>query len=379
MDFGWSNEESARYTRLLTEAGEMCARSHGAGPLGAERQHWLGLGKLGALGSSVPVRHGGRGLGALDTARLYEALGRGCAHTGLIFGAGAHLFACVMPIVEFGRAALREELLPRLCAGELVAGNAMTEQDAGSDVSALATTARRVTGGWVLNGEKTFVSNGPMADLFLTYATSDPEAGYFGQSAFVIDRNRSGVRVGEPLAKMGLDDCLASTVGFEDCFVPDDRVLGEAGQGGPIFQWSMSWERACLFAGFLGLAGRLLDRVIRQARERRQFGLPVARFQAVSHRVADMALRTESARLLLYRACWLLDQDEPAEMAIAHAKLAVSEGVLESALDAVRLFGARGYLGDDGIEAALRDAVPTVTFSGTSEIQRQLIARELGL
>ncbi|MFI6291660.1 acyl-CoA dehydrogenase family protein [Nonomuraea sp. NPDC050790] len=379
MDFGWSEEQSARYERLLAEVRAVCADSHEAGgPLGAERRHWLRLGELGVLGSCVPAAYGGQDLGALDTARLFEALGRGCSHTGLVFGAGAHLFACAMPIAEFGRPGLRDKLLAGMCAGEVIAGNAMTEREAGSDVSVLATTARRTAGGWLLSGEKTFVSNGPVADVLITYASVDPNAGYFGQTAFVVDRAAPGVRVGAPMAKMGLGDCLASPVGFADCFVPDERVLGEPGQGGPIFQRSMGWERACLFAGFLGLADRLVEQVTAHVRARRQFGLPLSRFQAVSHRLADMVLRIEGARLLLYRACWQMDRDDPAELAIALSKLAVSEGVLNSALDAVRLFGARGYL-DGDVEAALRDTVPTVIFSGTSDIQRQLIARELGL
>ncbi|MDH2427306.1 acyl-CoA dehydrogenase family protein [Sphaerisporangium sp. TRM90804] len=379
MDFSWSKEQSGRYERLLDEVRDVCARTHGEEPAGGRRRHWRSLAELGVLGSCVPVGYGGQGLGALDTARSFEALGRGCPHTGLVFGAAAHLFACAMPIAEFGSPDLRAELLPKLCAGEAVAGNAMTEPEAGSDVSVLAARARRVAGGWVLTGEKSFVSNGPVADVFLTYVTTRPEAGYFGQTAFVVDRTAPGVHVGTPLAKLGLDDCLAAAVRFEDCFVPDGRVLGDPGQGGPIFQHSMGWERACLFAGYLGLADRVLEQVTEHVRARRQSGEPISRFQAVSHRVADMALRTESARLLLYRACWLIDQGERAVLATALSKLAVSEGVLHSALDAVRLFGARGYLRGDGIEAALRDAVPSVIFSGTSDIQRQLIARELGL
>ncbi|MGW4407535.1 acyl-CoA dehydrogenase family protein [Nonomuraea sp. NPDC004702] len=379
VDFGWNAEQSARYEHLLTRLRQVCKDSHTEHPLGGRRRHWRCLGELGVLGSCVPAEHGGQGLGALDTARVFEAAGRGCRHTGLVFGASAHLFACTMPIAEFGGPGLRAGFLPRLCSGEAIAGNAMTETEAGSDVSRLATSARRAPGGWVLNGKKSFVSNGPVADVLLVYATTDPRAGYLGQTAFVVDAGSPGVRLGPTMRKMGLDDCVACAVHFEDCFVPDERVLGEPGQGGPIFQRSMEWERACLFAGYLGLADRLLDRVKEHARARRQYGAPISRLQAVSHRIADMATQVESARLLLYRACWQLDRGEPADLAIAMSKLAVSEGVLHSALDAVRLFGARGYLSEDGIEAALRDTVPAVIFSGTSDIQRQLIARELHL
>ncbi|MEE1931076.1 acyl-CoA dehydrogenase family protein [Streptomyces sp. TRM 70351] len=386
MEFDWTEAQRARYGQTLDAVraafpDDESAPAGGSAAPGTyyDRKDWLLLGQLGLLGLSVPARFGGAGLGALDTAHQVEALGRGCARTGLVFGASAHLFACAMPVVDFGTEELRRRILPGMCSGELIAGNAMTEDEAGSDVSRLAVTARRAAGGWVLNGEKSFVSNGPAADVFVTYATTDPGAGHLGVTGFVVDRAAPGVHPGEPMDKMGLSQCPAGSVRFTECFVPDSAVLGEPGQGGMIFQHSMGWERACLFAGYVGLADRLIEVCTRQVRERRQFGKRIADFQAVSHRLADMALRTEAARLLLYRACWEMDEGRPATLSIALSKLAVSEGVLSTALDAVRLFGGRGYLRADGIEAALRDAVPSVIFSGTSDIQRQLIARELGL
>ncbi|MTE21406.1 acyl-CoA dehydrogenase [Streptomyces sp. TRM43335] len=383
MEFDWSEEQRARYERTLTAVREAfpCADSRADPSFEAhyERADWLRLGRLGLLGLSVPVRYGGGGYGALETAHQIEALGRGLPGTGLVFGASAHLFACAMPVVDFGSEELRERVLPGMCSGELIAGNAMTEPEAGSDVSRLAVTARRAAGGWVLDGEKSFVSNGPAADLYVTYATTDPAAGHLGITGFVIDRTADGVFPGPPMAKMGLSQCPAGTLRLKDCFVPDERVLGEPGQGGAIFQHSMGWERACLFAGYLGLADRILEKCVEQVRERRQFGRRLASFQAVTHRIADMKLRLEAARLLLYRACWEMDRGRPATLSIALSKLAVSEAALAGALDAVRIFGGRGYLSTDRIEAALRDTVPSVIFSGTSDIQRELIARELGL
>lgn len=378
MDFAWTEDQQAAYDRTLAAVRE--AFPSGAEPSGPyTRADWTQLGKLGLLGLSVPADLGGSGLGALDTARQVEALGRGCERTGLVFGACAHLFACAMPIVDFGTPALRSRVLPGMCSGELIAANAMTEDGAGSDVSRLATTAERTDGGWILNGEKSFVSNGPVADVFVTYATTDPKAGHLGITGFVVERSAPGLWVGEPFEKMGMSQCPAGRIRFEDCFVPDEQVLGEPGQGGWIFQHSMGWERACLFAGFLGLADRLIDQAVEHARQRRQSGRSISRFQAVSHRIADMKLRTESARLLLYRACWEMDRGGPAGLWVALSKLAVSEGVLTTALDAVRLFGGRGYLRGEGIEAALRDSVPSLIFSGTSDIQRDIISRELGL
>ncbi|MBC2908220.1 acyl-CoA dehydrogenase family protein [Streptomyces cupreus] len=378
MDFAWSEEQRQAYDRTLAAVREAFPAGDGTAEY-YDRGDWKQLGKLGLLGLSVPAEYGGGGLGALDTARQVEALGRGCDRTGLVFGASAHLFACAMPIVDFGSPALKSRILPGMCSGELIAGNAMTEDEAGSDVSRLATVAERTDGGWILNGEKSFVTNGPAADVFTTYATTDPKAGYLGVTGFVVERDAPGLTVGEPFEKMGMAHVPAGRLKFDNCFVPDDQILGEEGQGGFIFQHSMGWERCCLFAGFLGLADHLLDRAVEQARTRKQSGRRISRFQAVSHRIADMKLRTESARLLLYRAAWEMDRGGPATLWIALSKLAVSEGVISTALDAIRLFGGRGYQRSEGIEAALRDAVPSVIFSGTSDIQRDIISRELGL
>lgn len=379
MEFGWTKEQRARYDETLAAVREAFPAD---GPPSTDyytREDWKRLGGLGLLGLSIPREYGGGGHGALDTALLVEALGRGCAETGLVFGASAHLFACAMPVVDYGSEDLRKRVLPGIASGELIAGNAMTEADAGSDVSKLSVTATRADGGWVLNGEKSFVSNGPAADVYTAYATTDAKAGPFGVTGFMVERSTPGVVASEPFEKMGLLQCPAGSVRFEDAFVPDENVLGEPGQGGWIFQHSMGWERACLFAGYVGLADRVLESCVAHVKGRRQFGKRLSEFQAVSHRIADMKLRLESARLLLYRACWEMDEGVPATLSIALSKLAVSEGVVASALDAVRLFGGRGYQRADRIEAALRDAVPSVIFSGTSDIQRQLIARELGL
>jgi alkylation response protein AidB-like acyl-CoA dehydrogenase len=379
VDFAWSPSQVARYDEIVAAA----ETEFPAEPVPEEgyfsRKDWSRLGELGVLGASVPTEYGGGGLGALDAAHVYEAIGRGCANTGLVFAAAAHLFACAMPIVEFGSASVRDRLLPGLCNGELVAGNAMTEPEAGSDVSRLSVTATAVAGGYVLDGVKSFVSNGPEADVYVTYATTDPKAGHLGTTGFVVDRNATGLTAGEPLRKAGLFACPAGAVTFEKCFVPDDQVLGLPGQGGAVFQQSMTWERACLFALYVGVQDRLLDLCVRHARRRRQFGRRIAEFQSVSNRIVEMTLRLASARLLLYRACWEHDRGEHAVLSVALSKLAVSEGVVASALDAVQLFGGRGYLRDDGIEAVLRDALPSTIFSGTSDIQRQIVARELGL
>ncbi len=377
MRFDWTPEQEAAYDETLAAVRDRFP--HPIHDRHFNRKEWQTLGDLGLLGLSIPAAYGGGGLGALDTARQVEALGRGCADTGIVFAASAHLFACAMPLVTFATAEARARFLPGLASGELIAGNAMTEDEAGSDVSRLATAATPTTGGFVLNGTKSFVTNGPVCDVLVTYATTDPHAGHLGVTGFVVPRTAEGVRTGEPFAKMGLSSVPAGAVTFEDCFVPDAHVLGAPGQGSAVFQHSMGWERACLFAGYLGLLDRMQERAVEHARTRRQFGAPIGDNQAVSHTLADMKVRLESARLLLYRACWEMDTGTQSVLNVALSKLAVSEAALAGALDTVRIFGARGYLRDAGIEQLLRDTVPATVFSGTSDIQRMIIARSMGL
>ncbi|MEU9343149.1 acyl-CoA dehydrogenase family protein [Streptomyces sp. NPDC048278] len=376
MDFGLSARQKERYARTKTAAHELAADSTAAG---FRRDRWSRTAGLGLLGAAVPEEYGGRGLGALDTALLYEAASEGGADTGLLFAAAAHLFACVRPVLEFALPETRKTLLPALCSGELVAGNAMTEPESGSDVSRLTTRATRVEGGYLLDGVKSFVSNGPVADLYVTYATTDPDGGYFGSTAFAVDRGSPGLTAGAPLAKSGLATCQAGEVVFTGCFVPDERVLGSPGQGQLVFQTSMQWERSCLFAIYLGRQERVIRRCVQHARERRQFGKRLADLQPVADRLADMKLRLESGRLLLYRACTEIDGGQDPALWVAMAKLAVSEAAVATALDAARIFGGRAFLTEYGIEDEVHDTLPATTFSGTSDIQRQLIARGMGL
>ncbi|HET9172183.1 MAG TPA: acyl-CoA dehydrogenase family protein [Actinospica sp.] len=375
MDFELSDTQRERRRELLAAASDRFGTR--GGPLA--REDWAAAAKLGMVGLCLPPEHGGGGLGALDTALALEAFGQACPDTGLAFAIAAHLLACAVPVRDFAAPSVRAELLTGLAGGELIAGNAMTEREAGSDVGRLAVTARREGDRYVMNGEKTFVSNAAVADLFVTYAVTDPDAGFLGLSAFAVPRALPGITVGEPYRKLGLDGAPASWVRFEDCPIPAEYLLGEEGQGAAIFQHSMGWERGCLFGLYVGQMQRELDRCVRRARTRRQFGHPIGDFQAVSHRIAGMRLRLESARLLLYRACWLMDQDREHVEAVALSKVAVSEAAVANALDAVRVFGADGCLVDVGVEQQLRDAVPAVIFSGTSDIQRELIAREAGL
>lgn len=374
MEFGWSAAQSELYARSLE-----LARSLGPGRAGFERRRWQMLGEMGLLGLSVPEQYGGMGLDATTTARVVEAFGRGAEDAGLIFSACAHLFAAAMPIVQHGQEALKRRILPAMASGECIGANAITEPSSGSDALALKTRAERRGDAYVLNGDKSFVTNGPVADAWVVYASTAPKHGYLGVSAFVVERSASGVAPGEPFHTIGLQTAPIGPVYFDDCRVPLENRLGEEGDGAKIFQASMHWERCCLFAMYVGSMERQLEEAVAYAQSRRQFNKPIGRNQAVSHRIVDMKLRLEAARLLVYRACWERAQGEEAASAVSLAKLAVSEAAVQSGLDLIRIHGGAGVMAEVGVERALRDALPATIFSGTSDIQRELVAKGLGL
>jgi alkylation response protein AidB-like acyl-CoA dehydrogenase len=375
MDLGWPEADRDRYDEIYARTSKWPIPDTSF----FASAEWKLCASLGLLGLSIPKQYGGDGCGFLGTARAAEAFGRGAPDMGLVFAAMAHLFACAMPIAEHGDEEMRRRILPRLASGEWVGANAITEEGAGSDATKLSAKAERVGDNYLVTGEKSFVSNGPSADVFVIYATTDPKAGFLGVSAFVVERGAPGLLVGEPFGKLGLDRCPASTLRLDGCVVPAGQRLGREGQGAAIFQSAMRWERTCLFAAYVGRMERLVDLCVDHARERQQFGRPIGANQAISHRVARMRVRLETARLLLWQACWRLEGSGPAVIDVAMTKLAISEAAVESAMDAVRIFGGAGIRDDRGIGRELRDAVPSMIFSGTSEMQLELIAGELGL
>jgi alkylation response protein AidB-like acyl-CoA dehydrogenase len=343
------------------------------------RRRWRLAGKQGLLGGTVPGEYGGSGLDAASAATMMEALGEGCTDTGFAFSVAAHLFACLMPLVEFGTPDQKLRWLPGLSSGERIAAHAITEPGAGSDTLNLSTRAERRGDHYVLNGSKCFTTNAPVADVFIVQATTGSRGGFFGLTAFVIEAGTPGLRVGAPYRKTGLKGSPTADVYFEDCPVPVDCVIGDEGAGATVFTSSMKWERTCLFAVYLGAMRRVLEATVDYARDREQFGGPIGGFQAVSHRIVDMMLSLESARALLFRAADELASGADCEVSSALAKIAVSEAAVELGLNAVQLRGALGILEGGEAEALVRDAMPARIFSGTNEIQKNNIARALGL
>lgn len=381
MDFDIPPEEAALVARVRAFAERELRRPEAAREATAPfaRADWQACGAEGLLGLPIPREFGGLGQGCVSTARIMETLGEVCTDRGMLFAAAAHTFACVVPIWRYGTADQQRAWVPRLCSGEWVGANAATEAEAGSDIFAMRTTAVHDGEEYVIDGEKSFVSNGPIADVFLVYATTDKSLGPLGTTAFIVPRGTPGLTAGEAFGTIGLRTAPMSTVTLRGCRVPAAQRLGMDGHGKAAFESSMTWERLCLFGIWVGLMQAQLDRALAYAKQRRQFGKPIGKNQAVSHRIADMKLRLESARWMLYRACWLLDRGRVSGMDCSLAKLAVSEAAVRSSLDVVQIHGAAGIMTETGLEAGLRDVIPGTIYSGTSEMHREIVARGLGL
>ena len=335
--------------------------------------------EFGVQGLPVPEELGGSAADPITIALTMEALGYGCCDNGLLFSLGAQTWSCTLPLVRFGTDEQKRRYLPSLCDGSLIGVQAMTEPDSGSDAFAMRTSARRVDDGWILDGTKTFITNAPVAQIFVVFASTERDKGFAGVSAFLVERSNPGVSVTEPMAKMGLHTSPLAEVSFTDCRVPDAAILGKPGSGFAIFTTSMDWERSFILAPAVGTMQRQLDKCIAYAKERTQFGQEIGSFQAVSHRIVDMKLRVETSRLLLHDVAARRSAGKSTALESSLLKLHLSESFLQTSLDALQVHGGSGYTADLEFERDVRDAVAARIYSGTSEIQRDLVARRLGL
>jgi alkylation response protein AidB-like acyl-CoA dehydrogenase len=344
------------------------------------RELWNECGKLKLQGLVIPVEDGGRGLHPSDAADALESLGYGCTDGGLAFAICAHMLACAVPVWKHGTESLRKRLLPGLSDGSIIAANAMSEPGSGSDAFALETTAVQDGDGYRLTGRKTFVSNAPVADLFITYAATDRDKGFHGGiTAFVVPANAAGLVRQAPVGKTSLRTCQMSDVAFADVHVSDENVIGEAGGGAAIFAESMEWERTLMSALHVGTMQRILEESVAYAKRRKSGGKAIGKHQAVSSRIADMKVRVEAARSLVRAAASKLGRTRDAGLDAAIAKLFTSEALLAAAADQIRTLGGYGVMDDGDAERMLRDAIAATVYSGTSDIQRNIIARWIGL
>ena len=343
------------------------------------RDAWNRCAAFGIQGMPVPEGLGGGGQDVVSTMLGLEALGYGYRDNGLVFSINAHMWTSEIPIWSFGSAEQKARWLPGLCDGRLIGCHTITEPEAGSDAFAMRSTAIRVESGYVINGRKTFITNAPVADLFIVFAREGEGVGPFGISAFLVEAGTRGLTVGKPLEKLGLRTSPMAEVYLDDLFVSDPARLGTPGQGGEIFNTSMRWERACIMASQVGVMRRTMDACVRYARQRKQFGKPIAKFESVADKIANMKIAVDAARALVLRVGWLMDRGREAMAEAAVAKAFVAEANVQVHLDALQIHGGYGYMSEFEIERDLRDALGGTLYSGTTEIQRRIIARSLGL
>ncbi len=381
MDFDLSEEqqklqnEAIKFAQTQIE-GDMIARDREGR---FSRESWKRCAEFGVLSMPIPAEYGGLGLGLTTLIAVMEGLGYGTRDHGLLFSLNAHLWTNSIPILIYGTEAQKEAYLPKLNDGTYIGANGASEPGAGSDIFSLRTRAEKKSDHYVLNGSKMFVSNAPVADTFVCYATLDPARGPLGITAFIVDRDTPGLTVTNKLDKLGLRTSPMSELVFEDCKVPMKNRLGREGRGVEIFECSMEWERGCILATCLGSMRRQIEECVKHARDRKQFGQAIGKFQAVSNRIVGMRVRLDAARPLVYRIGLLKDREKNAFAESAIAKLFVSEAYVASSLDAIRVFGGYGYMTEQEVERDLRDAVGGVLYSGTNDIQHNIIAKCMGI
>ncbi|MEO7259996.1 MAG: acyl-CoA dehydrogenase family protein [Jatrophihabitantaceae bacterium] len=376
----WTDEQQAlrqRYTDSFAAWGE----GHIQRDQDSEFPHeqWKLVGESGLLGLPFGAEWGGGAHDLLTTMYVLEGLGYHCRDSGLNFSVATQIVSAGVPIQRFGSADLRNRYLPRICAGTLIGAHAITEPQGGSDAAAMQTTAKRDGDSFVLNGEKCFISNGPVADLFLIYAQTETGNSPFSMTVFAVERGTPGFEIGPPIEKMGLRTSPFGNLSFHDCRVPSANVVGRVGQGFVILDHVMKWEILCNFITSVGTMQNRMERCIEFARSRVQFGAPIGSYQLISTKLVDMKIGVETARMWMYETAERFTAGKDVLTDIAVAKLLASEGNLNSALDAVQIFGGRGYTVGCGLEKDLRDATGGTIYSGTSEIQRGKIARMIGV
>jgi len=383
MDFSWPVE----YLEFKNKTIEFAQRELNDGS--AERDeaqefphdNWKKCANFGLQGLAVPQAYGGA-LDEVDFLRALlalEGLGYGCEDNGLPFGLNAQMWTVQTPILHFGNEKQKQKYLPPMASGAMIGSHALTEPEAGSDVFNMQLQVQKVEDGYILNGKKQLITLAPVCDVALVFANANPKLGRWGISAFLIDKGTPGFTASEQKSKMGLRSIPIGDLEFKNCLIPEESLLGKVGMGFSILNHSLEYDRCCILASQLGAMERQLERVVDYAKKRQQFNQPIGNFQSVSNRIADMKLRLETSRLLLYKTAWLKKNGDSAMMEAALLKLQLSESFITSSLDAIRNFGGRSYLTENGIEKDLRDAVGGVLYAGTSDIQRNIIAKLLGL
>ena len=332
------------------------------------------MAKIGIMGIPIPKEYGGAGGDNLMYAMAVEELSKACATTGVIVS--AHTSLGTWPILKFGTEKQKQKYLPKLASGEWIGAFGLTEPNAGTDAAGQQTMAVQdpETGEWILNGSKIFITNAGYANVYVIIAMTDKSKGLKGISAFIVEANTPGFSIGKKEMKLGIRGSSTCELIFENCRIPKENLLGDKGKGFKIAMMTLDGGRIGIASQALGIAAGALDEAINYAKERKQFGRSLAQFQNTQFQIANLDVKVEAARLLVYKAAWRASNNLPYSLDAARAKLFAAETAMEVTTKAVQIFGGYGYTREYPVERMMRDAKITEIYEGTSEVQRMVIA-----
>lgn len=343
------------------------------------KDNWKKCADMGLLSLLTPERYGGLGEDLASSVHSIQALSYGCEDSGLVHAIVTQL-CCIVILNLYGTEAQKQQYLGKLSAGELIAAQSITEPDAGSDVLSMRTRVEEDGVGFLLSGGKVFISNGPLADLIIVFAKCTTGKSSFGDvSCFLVEKDAAGYSMGKPLQKMGLRTLQNCEMFFDSVCVPAQQMLGKPGHGMFIFNEAIEWERALMTAAHLGTLERVLEKSVDYVKTRKQFGQEIGKNQSISNKIGTMKVNLELGKLILYKMAWLKDQGKRATLEASLGKLFVSESLKSACMDAIQIHGGYGYMQECDLERDLRDSVAATIYSGTSEMQRNIIARMLGI
>jgi alkylation response protein AidB-like acyl-CoA dehydrogenase len=343
------------------------------GDIQASKQRFIHCAQQGILKHAISNSEGGNGDNFSTLVLAHESLGKLCLDSGLLLSINAHLWGAIFPLLNYGNETQKQEYLAKLLSGEFIAGHAITEPQAGSDLNGLLMTGESTIDGILLNGHKRFITNAPIADLLVVYARLENKL-----SAFIVHKDDPGAKF---LKQPSVSGCSTATMGdvtLEDCLIPQSRQLGKTGAGNIMIQQALELERAFIFAGLYGVMDWQLQTVIQFSRQRRANGFHLGKNQAISHKIAEMKVRLDGTRLWVNECARLKDNNKRITLASAQTKLFAAEAFLQSSLDAVQILGSSSLVEDSPIAQLVNDALASRLFSGSSEIQKNIIAALLG-
>lgn len=377
MDFGYTKEQEL-VLQLMKEFVEKEVK-----PIAAEideteefpMETVKKMAKYGIMGIPFPTELGGSGGDYLSYIMAVEELGKACATTSVILS--AHTSLGCWPIYNYGTEEQKQKYLPALLKGEKIGAFALTEPNAGTDASSQQSIARLEGDYYILNGSKIFITNGGVADVFIVFAMTDRSKGTRGISAFIIEKGFEGFEIGKIETKMGIRASSTAELVFKDCKIPKENLLGKEGKGFSIAMSTLDGGRIGIAAQALGIAEGAFEEAVKYMKERKQFGKPLAAFQGLQWYIAEMAAKIEAAKLLVYKAAWKKQTEQPFSVEAATAKLVAAETAMEVTTKVVQIFGGYGYTRDYPVERMMRDAKITEIYEGTSEVQKMVISANI--